>query len=128
MNLTTGRCKNSTTNNQQTNQTTAENWNAALRYEKVLTPKWFNMFVSHGWRGDRFQGVREGHDTDIGAKYFTANSKEFVQFFELGYRYTRELLLAAPAPENRVGVGNFFKYKLLEGVRNFENVVKLHKT
>ncbi len=90
----------------QSSQTTAENWAAGLRFEKILTPKWFNAFLAHGWRGDRFQGVREGHDTDIGAKYYTANSKTYVQFFELGYRYTRELLLSAPAQADRVGVGS----------------------
>lgn len=44
----------------------AENWAATLRFEKVLTPKKFNAFVAHGWYGDRFQNVSEGHSTDIG--------------------------------------------------------------
>lgn len=72
------------------NEITAENWSAKLRYDKTITPKWFSAFASHGWRGDRFQGVEYGHDSDIGAKYFTANDDTYKQFFELGYRYTRE--------------------------------------
>lgn len=88
------------------NNVSAENWAATLRYEKVFTPKWFNGFVTHGWRGDRFQGVREGHDSDLGVKYFTANSKNYQQYFEAGYRYTRELLLSAPVAADRVGVGS----------------------
>ncbi len=91
--------------NAQETRTTAENWSATLRYERVITPKWFNAFLGHGWYGDRFQGVREGQSTDIGAKYFTANSEKVKQFFELGYRYTRELLVAAPPAGEEVGVG-----------------------
>ncbi len=98
-----------------TKNVTAENWAATLRYEKVFEPKWFNGFVSHGWRGDRFQGVQYGHDTDIGVKYFTANSEKYKQFFEVGYRYTREDLVVPDTQaeideykENRVGVGNLF--------------------
>jgi putative salt-induced outer membrane protein YdiY len=92
--------------NARSSQTTAENWAATLRWEKIFRPKWFNGYVAYGWRGDRFQGVREGQDADIGLKYFTANKKTFKQFFELGYRYTRELLLSAPTQEERVGVGS----------------------
>lgn len=97
--------------NNQITQTTAENWATTLRFERVLTPKWFNAFISHGWRGDRFQGVNAGHDSDIGAKYYTANSDTYKQFFELGYRYTRELLKTNPCtdadPETLpVGVGD----------------------
>ncbi len=87
-------------------RTTAENWAATARYERVITPKWFKTFVAHGWYGDRFQGVREGNSTDIGAKYYTANSEKLKQFFELGYRYTRELLTLDPPPNEEVGVGN----------------------
>ncbi len=89
-----------------TENVTAENWASTLRYEKVFEPKWFNGFVSYGWRGDRFQGVRHGQDADIGVKYFTANSEKYKQFFEVGYRYTRELLVSEPAQGDRVGVGN----------------------
>lgn len=90
------------------NQTTAENWSAKLRYDKVITEKWFNVFLSHGWRGDRFQGVSSGHDTDLGGKYYTANSKSYQQFFELGYRYTRELFTvpSANCGATTVGTGN----------------------
>jgi len=95
------------------NQVTAENWSAVLRYDKVITPTWFNVFVSHGWRGDRFQGVSNGHDSDLGAKYFTANSESYKQFFELGYRYTREfftqgsaLINCSAADDARVGTGS----------------------
>ena len=82
---------------------TAENWAATLRYEKVITPKWFSAFLAHGWYGDLFQGIREGHATDLGAKYYTSHSKTFVQYFELGYRYSRELFRSAPTPS--VGSG-----------------------
>lgn len=92
--------------NSSATRITAENWSANLRYEKVLTPKWFNAFVAHGWNGNRFNGVEYGQQSDIGAKYFTANSKAFIQFFELGYRYSRDFLVATPAPGDEVGVGN----------------------
>lgn len=82
--------------NAQSNRTTAENWSAALRYDRVITPKWFNAYLGYGWRGDRFQGVSEGQDIDFGGTYFTANKKEFKHFFELGYRYTREFYTADP--------------------------------
>lgn len=110
-------------------QTTAENWSATLRYDRVITPKWFKMFVGYGMRGDRFQGVSEGQDIDVGATYYTANSKTYTQFFQLGYRYTRELLTIDPRvnPDNLgksideicVGVGNChhpeFHYFRLKG-------------
>jgi putative salt-induced outer membrane protein YdiY len=86
------------------NEITAENWSSALRYDKVITPKWFNIFASYGWRGDRFQGVEYGQDLDFGGKYHTANSKEFKQFFELGYRYTREFFATNAANTNCSGV------------------------
>ncbi|MCB0376858.1 MAG: DUF481 domain-containing protein [Bdellovibrionales bacterium] len=78
----------------KTNQT-AENWSAALRYEKVITPERFNLFAQHGWRGDRFQNVREAKDTDVGAKYFWLKNDTSKFFTELGYRYTKELYVTA---------------------------------
>lgn len=83
---------------------TAENWSAAARFERVIDPKIINVFVGHGWYGNRFQGVREGHNTDIGAKYYTSHSDVWVHSVELGYRYTRELLTGPAAPD--VGVGS----------------------
>ena len=86
---------------------TAENWSATLRFERVIAANIFNMYVSHGWYGDRFQNVSEGHNTDIGGKYFWLTSENLKLFSELGYRYTRELLITAPATaEARVGVGS----------------------
>ncbi len=86
------------------NNQTAENWSANLRFEKVIVPSSFNAILGHGWYGDRFQGIREGHSTDIGGKYYFVNTETTKLFSELGYRYSRELLLA-PAADN-VGVGN----------------------
>ncbi|MEM7645551.1 MAG: DUF481 domain-containing protein [Pseudomonadota bacterium] len=87
----------------QRDAVTAENWSATLRFERVLTPKIFNLFVAHGWYGDRFQGVREGHSSDIGGTYFLVNDKETQVSTDFGYRYTRELLTALP--DEKVGVG-----------------------
>lgn len=89
---------------QTQSQDTAENWAAKLRYEHVLVPKWFDAFIAHGWYGDRFQGIREGYVTDLGLKYYTANSKEYTQFFEVGYTHRRELYQTAPT--DPVGVGD----------------------
>lgn len=90
----------------QSTQITAENWSADLRYEKVLTPKWFSAFLAHGWYGNRFNGVEYGNQTDIGAKYFTANTETFKQFFELGYRYSRDFFTLRPAAGEEKGVGD----------------------
>lgn len=85
----------------------AENWSATLRFERVITPNVFNAYLAHGWYGDRFQNVSEGHNTDIGGKYFWMTSESLKLFSELGYRYTRELLIVAPlTPDARVGVGS----------------------
>ncbi len=87
------------------NEITSENWEARLRYERVLTPKKFNVFTTYGWYGDRFQGVKEGYSTDLGGKYFLENSKVIKHFFELGYQYRKELLQVNPTPAC-VGVGS----------------------
>ena len=80
---------------------TAENWSAALRYEKVLTPDRFNVYASHGWRGDRFQNIQQGHDSDVGGKYFWIKDDKTAFSSELGYRYTKELLTSVIVdPEN----------------------------
>jgi len=86
------------------NNVTAENWAATLRFEKVFDPKRFNGYISYGWYGDRFQGVREGQSTDIGGKYYFYKLKYFQLLSELGYRYTRELLVAEPT--QKIGVGS----------------------
>jgi putative salt-induced outer membrane protein YdiY len=86
------------------NNVTAENWSATLRFEKIINPKRFNAYVSYGWYGDRFQGVREGQATDIGGKYYFYKQKALSLHTELGYRYTRELLTTEPT--SPVGVGN----------------------
>ena len=86
------------------NKQTAENWSATVRFEKIITPKTFNAFLAHGWRGDLFQGIRQAHSTDVGAKYFWMNSTSLKFFSTLGYRYTRELLKAAA--KSGVGVGD----------------------
>ena len=80
----------------QETQTTAENWSAKARYDRLVTPKRFTFFLSQGWRGDRFQGVALGQDSDFGSKYYTLNTEEYTQFFELGYRYTKERLVSDP--------------------------------
>ncbi len=86
---------------------TAENWKANLRFERVLTPKKFNAFVTYGWLGDRFQGVREGQSADIGAKYYLYNNAEVKLFVEGGYQYRRELLVANAEPGVGVGPRHF---------------------
>ncbi|MCJ8276088.1 MAG: DUF481 domain-containing protein [Bdellovibrionales bacterium] len=85
---------------------TAENWSAALRFEKIITEKIFNAYIGYGWYGDRFQNVSEGQNIDIGGKYFWLASSSTKFFSELGYRYTRELLVNPPAAAERVGVGS----------------------
>jgi len=68
----------------------AKNWALALRYERELSPE-FNGFAAQSAEGDRFNGIRQRFNSDLGGKfYFDKREKDFLWFAEAGYRFTKE--------------------------------------
>lgn len=64
---------------------TARSWDAALRYERVLSDV-LNAFVSYGLESDVFAGFVQRNDFDLGAKYFLAKGDITNWSAEGGYR------------------------------------------
>jgi putative salt-induced outer membrane protein len=71
----------------------AKAWNLGLRYERMITER-FSIFLGQALRGDRFKGILQAHDSDLGAKYYFAKEDGFYWFGEGGYRLTRERALS----------------------------------
>lgn len=68
----------------------AESWLVQLRYEHAYTDH-LSGFLSQGVEGDRFAGILQRYNSDIGAKYyFYAIEGDVTWFGEFGYRFTRE--------------------------------------
>lgn len=68
----------------------AKNWALGLRYERELSTVW-NAFASQSAEGDRFNGIRQRYNSDLGGKYYIKKAeKDFMWFAEAGYRYTKE--------------------------------------
>ena len=68
----------------------AENWLLGLRFEHEISAM-FSGFLAQSLESDKFAGYLQRYNTDLGGKYFLdKKEKEFVWFFEGGYRYTRE--------------------------------------
>ncbi|RZA09500.1 MAG: DUF481 domain-containing protein [Proteobacteria bacterium] len=68
----------------------AKNWALALRYERELSSI-FNAFAAQSAEGDRFNGIRQRFNSDLGAKYFIYKlEKNITWFAEAGYRFTKE--------------------------------------
>ncbi len=68
----------------------AESWILALRYERELSEK-LSVFLQQSVEGDKFAGILQRYNTDVGAKhFFYKTEKDFIWFAELGYRFTSE--------------------------------------
>lgn len=68
----------------------AENWLLALRYERALTEA-LSVFLQQSVEGDKFAGILQRYNTDVGAKYyFYKLEKDLIWFAEGGYRFTKE--------------------------------------
>ncbi|MGZ3712440.1 MAG: DUF481 domain-containing protein [Bdellovibrionota bacterium] len=65
-------------------------WSLGFRYERELSEK-FSVFAGQSVEGDRFAGILQRYNTDLGGKYFFYKlPKDFIWFAEAGYRYTKE--------------------------------------
>lgn len=66
-------------------------WSLGLRYEKILSDQ-LSIFIGQSVEGNRFAGLDQRYNTDIGAKYTFVKNDELTWIGEGGYRYTRENL------------------------------------
>lgn len=70
---------------------TALNWEAGLRYERVLTKK-LNGFIQHKAEADPYNGIFTQRDsTDLGAKYLITQSETTVFLTEIGVRHSTQI-------------------------------------
>lgn len=68
----------------------AESWLLSLRYERALSEA-LSVFLQQSVEGDKFAGILQRYNTDVGAKYyFYRTEKDFLWFAEGGYRFTKE--------------------------------------
>ncbi len=68
----------------------AESWMLGLRYEHALSER-LSLFVAQAVEGDKFAGILQRYNSDLGAKYYFYNTeKDFIWFAEGGYRFTKE--------------------------------------
>lgn len=74
----------------QNDALSAKSWLVGLRYERELSEH-FSIFAAQTAEADRFAGIRQRYNSDVGGKYFFRKlEKDFIWFAELGYRFTRE--------------------------------------
>jgi putative salt-induced outer membrane protein len=64
-------------------------WGLGVRYERELSDK-FNVFLGETLNSDKYQGINQRYNTDIGTKYYFENTETMTWFAEGGYRFTRE--------------------------------------
>lgn len=69
-----------------------KSWNLGLRYERILNEK-FSIFAGESVEGDRFSGILQRYNSDVGGKYTLVKNDELSWFTEVGYRYTKENLI-----------------------------------
>lgn len=67
----------------------AKAWSLGVRYERELSER-LSLFASEMVQGDRFKDLRQGYNTDLGAKYSFVKSDTLTWFGEAGYRFTRQ--------------------------------------
>ncbi len=70
---------------------TARNWDVNLKYGFQQT-KMFGYYAAIQYEGDKFAGYDQRNNYDAGFKYILANSDKVKSHFELGYRFTQEML------------------------------------
>jgi len=70
--------------------TSAESWLVGIRFEQALSDS-LSAFVGQSVEGDKFAGILQRYNTDLGLKhYFYKLDKQFTWFAEGGYRFTKE--------------------------------------
>lgn len=69
-----------------------KSWSFGLRYEKILSDQ-LSVFLGQSVEGNRFSGLDQRYNTDLGAKYTFVKDDELTWIGEGGYRYTRENLI-----------------------------------
>jgi putative salt-induced outer membrane protein len=69
---------------------TAKSWDAALRYERLLSTDW-SVFLQHGAESNPYAGFNQRDNTDLGGKYIMVKNDNQNLFTEAGYRYTKTL-------------------------------------
>lgn len=82
---------------EQTDETTgdsqkvesARNWDVMGKYEQILSGK-LSGYFSVQYEGDKFSGINQRENLDLGAKYTITNTDKTQSFAELGARYTIE--------------------------------------
>lgn len=75
---------------EQNDALSAKNWGIGLRYEREIHAL-LNAFAAQQVEADRFAGIRQRYNSDLGAKYFLRKlDKDFIWFFEAGYRFTKQ--------------------------------------
>ena len=76
-------------NSRQDSVTSAQNYLLNLRYERSIVPT-FSIYIAQGLFADKFQNIRQRHNSDIGGKFFFYKEDAINWFAEAGYRFTRE--------------------------------------
>jgi putative salt-induced outer membrane protein len=69
---------------------TAKSWDAALRYERILSEIW-SAFVQQGAESDVYAGYTQRDNSDFGAKYTWLKTDSENLLSEAGYRYSKTL-------------------------------------
>lgn len=67
----------------------AKSWSLGLRYDRYLS-ELHSLFLGQTVEGDRFKGIDQRYNTDLGTKYFFMKDETLTWFGEAGYRYTKE--------------------------------------
>lgn len=97
------------------NVTSAKAWSLGVRYERIITDR-LSFFIGQSVEGDRFKGILQAYNTDIGAKYYLVKNADFYWFGEAGYRYTREHALTYKKNKNYLRFYTELEKKLNDGV------------
>lgn len=72
----------------------AKSWSLGIRYDRFLSDV-HSIFIAQTVEGDRFKGIDQRWNTDIGTKYIFVKDDTFTWFGEAGYRYTKENAILA---------------------------------
>lgn len=72
----------------------AKSWSLGIRYDRYLSDV-HSLFIAQTVEGDRFKGIDQRWNTDIGTKYIFVKDDTFTWFGEAGYRYTKENAILA---------------------------------
>lgn len=80
----------------------ARNWGAALRYERLLSPR-LSLYFGQGLESDPFAGIDLRYDTDAGLRYALITTDQWSWFVEAGYRYMNEGRSKAPDVFEQLG-------------------------